>query len=144
MVQGNLLGLPLPHRCGFGAGRIRTTAGSAVLGAADHHTGDRVNVVGIVFAVGGECYLIVICTIPVLQVRRRKGGCALRDAGGVQGNRFGRVRPKITGLGTLLAAACQHQAKHRSNPKHPYQFSFHLKTSFFILALSYHGNMKGT
>lgn len=117
MVQGNLLGLPLPHRCGFGAGRIRTTAGSAVLGAADHHTGDRVNVVGIVFAVGGECYLIVIYTIPVLQVHRRKGGCALRDAGGVQGNRFGRVRPNITGLGTLLARSLSAPGQAPQQPK---------------------------
>ena len=117
-----------------------------VLASGDDRAGDGVDVVFIALAVGGEVQVVISGAVAVIQLGVGEGGCALGDAGVVQGDGLGRVHADVAGLGVLLSTACQGQGQGCGGAagQDHVAMQFHKKASFSVLALSYQGNMKQT
>ena len=96
VVQGDLLGLL------GGDGGARAGAGG-FRRAAEDATGERVNVIGIALAVGGEVKGVDAGAALPVQLRGGEGGGGLGHAGVLQGDGLGGVQADETG-GVLLPA----------------------------------------
>ena len=96
MVQGDLLGLL------GGDGGARAGAGG-FRRAAEDAAGERVNVIGIALAVGGEVNGVDAGAALPVQLRGGEGGGGLGHAGVLQGDGLGGVQADETG-GVLLPA----------------------------------------